>query len=107
MLAGLARGTSTIHNLPSGEDVMSTASCMSRLGVTVDLQPEGARLDSAGGMLSPDCELDAGNSGTTIRLLAGMLAGQAFSCRLTGDASLRCRPPQEIVLPDTITYCVI
>ena len=99
MLAGLARGTSTIHNLPSGEDVMSTASCMSRLGVTVDLQPEGARLDSAGGMLSPDCELDAGNSGTTIRLLAGMLAGQAFSCRLTGDASLRCRPMRRVVDP--------
>jgi 3-phosphoshikimate 1-carboxyvinyltransferase len=99
MLAGLARGTSTIHNLPTGEDVMSTASCMSRLGVTVDLQPEGARLDSAGGMLSPDCELDAGNSGTTIRLLAGMLAGQAFSCRLTGDASLRCRPMRRVVDP--------
>ncbi len=99
MLAGLARGTSTIHNLPSGEDVMSTASCMSRLGVTIDLQPEGARLDSAGGMLSPDCELDAGNSGTTIRLLAGMLAGQAFSCRLTGDASLRCRPMRRVVDP--------
>ncbi len=99
MLAGLARGTSVIQNLPSGEDVRSTASCMGRLGVVLDLQSGSARLDSAGELRAPEQELNAGNSGTTMRLLAGMLAGQTFSSRLTGDASLRRRPMGRVVDP--------
>lgn len=99
MLAGLARGTSVIQNLPSGEDVLSTASCMDRLGVAVDLQPGRARLNSSGELVAPQQELVAGNSGTTMRLLAGLLAGQTFSCRLTGDASLRRRPMGRVVDP--------
>jgi 3-phosphoshikimate 1-carboxyvinyltransferase len=99
MLAGLARGTSVIHNLPSGEDVLSTASCMSRLGVTVEVEQGVARLSSEGSVLAPTQALDAGNSGTTIRLLTGMLAGQTFSCRLTGDGSLRRRPMGRVVDP--------
>ena len=78
MLAGLARGTSVIHNLPDGEDVLSTASCMSRLGVAVELSSGNAQLSSEGRLLAPSQALDAGNSGTTIRLLTGMLAGQTF-----------------------------
>ena len=99
MLAGLARGSTVIRNLPSGEDVLSTASCMSQLGVILDLQPGTARLDSTGELRAPEEDLDAGNSGTTMRLLAGILAGQRFSCRLTGDASLRRRPMGRVVDP--------
>jgi 3-phosphoshikimate 1-carboxyvinyltransferase len=99
MLAGLARGTSVIHNLPSGEDVLSTASCMSRLGATIEVEQGVARLSSEGRVLAPTQALDVGNSGTTIRLLTGMLAGQTFSCRLTGDGSLRRRPMGRVVDP--------
>jgi 3-phosphoshikimate 1-carboxyvinyltransferase len=99
MLAGLARGTSVIRNLPAGEDVLSTASCMSRLDVGVDVTDGTAHIRSNGGVSAPVQDLDAGNSGTTIRLLSGILAGQGFSSRLTGDASLRRRPMARVVEP--------
>src|SRR5947209_18976154 len=99
MLAGLARGTSVIRNVPAGEDVLSTAACMSRLGVAVDIAEGTARMQSDDGISAPIQELDAGNSGTTIRLLTGILSGQSFSSRLTGDASLRRRPMGRVVGP--------
>jgi 3-phosphoshikimate 1-carboxyvinyltransferase len=98
MLAGLAPGASVIQNLPAGEDVLSTAACMSRLGVEVDAEAGTARIRSIG-LSAPIQELDAGNSGTTIRLLSGILAGQSFSSCLTGDASLRRRPMGRVVDP--------
>lgn len=99
MLAGLARGTSVIQNVPAGEDVVSTATCVSRLGVEVGVAAGTARIRSDGGISAPDQELDAGNSGTTMRLLSGILAGQSFPSRLTGDASLRRRPMGRVIEP--------
>jgi 3-phosphoshikimate 1-carboxyvinyltransferase len=99
MLAGLARGTSLIKNVPAGEDVLSTAACMSRLGARVEMSAGTAHVQSDDGISAPNQELDAGNSGTTMRLLTGMLAGQDFSSRLTGDASLRRRPMGRVVDP--------
>jgi 3-phosphoshikimate 1-carboxyvinyltransferase len=99
MLAGLARGTSVIQNLPAGEDVLSTASCMSRLHVGVEIADGTAHIRSNGGVSAPVEDLDTGNSGTTIRLLSGLLAGQGFSSRLTGDASLQRRPMARVVEP--------
>jgi 3-phosphoshikimate 1-carboxyvinyltransferase len=99
MLAGLARGTSVIKNMPAGEDVLSTATCMSRLGARVEMSAGTARVQSEDGISAPVQELDAGNSGTTMRLLTGILAGQSFTSRLTGDASLRRRPMGRVVDP--------
>lgn len=99
MLAGVARGTSVIRNLPGGDDVLSTAGCMRRLGVALELGPGTTRVHSTGALSAPEQELDAGNSGTTMRLLTGLLGGQEFATRLTGDASLRRRPMGRVVEP--------
>lgn len=99
MLAGLAHGTSIIENLPSGEDVLSTAGCMRDLGVNVEIADGTARLTSERGLSAPTKTLDAGNSGTTLRLLSGILAGQGFSSQVTGDESLRRRPMGRVVDP--------
>ncbi|HSW48699.1 MAG TPA: 3-phosphoshikimate 1-carboxyvinyltransferase [Bryobacteraceae bacterium] len=101
MLAAIAEGTSRIHNYASGEDCHSTLSCLEALGVQLektggDVQIQGAGLD---GLREPAATLDAGNSGSTIRMLAGILAGQPFSSRIAGDASLSRRPMDRIMVP--------
>ena len=98
MLAGLARGTSEIHSMPEGEDVLSTAGCIGRVGVRVD-RSGPVRVHSDGQLSAPSSDLDAGNSGTTIRLMTGILAGQSFRSRLSGDDSLRRRPMGRVVEP--------
>ncbi len=99
MFAALADGESTIHNLPSGEDVLSTARCMTALGATIDLLGTTVKIRSGGQLRAPAHDLDAGNSGTTMRLLSGILAGQRFESCLDGDESLRGRPMGRVVDP--------
>ena len=102
MLAALAEGTSTLRGVSTGEDVASTAGCLKALGVDItstgpgEFQVQGSGVN---GLHQPEDVLDAGNSGTTMRLLAGILAGQAFQSTITGDEYLRRRPMQRIIVP--------
>ena len=101
MLAGLAEGTSELRNFAAAVDCHSTLECMKSLGAEVKIDKETVRVTGRGarGLKSSWRALDAGNSGTTMRLLAGILAGQEFTTRLTGDESLRKRPMKRIVQP--------
>lgn len=104
MLAGLADSPVEVCNFLAAEDCISTVSCMRALGVSVEFDLDGTvRVTGKGlfGLKEPDTILDAGNSGTTIRLLSGLLAGQPFFSVLTGDASLRRRPMARIINPLT------
>jgi 3-phosphoshikimate 1-carboxyvinyltransferase len=101
MIAALAKGTSRISNFANSADCAATLSCLKKLGVAIeadgnDLLVHGVGL---GGLREPGEPLDCANSGTTMRLLAGILAGQNFKSTLTGDASLRSRPMQRIIEP--------
>jgi 3-phosphoshikimate 1-carboxyvinyltransferase len=101
MLAGLAEGTSSLRNFSLAADCHSTLGCMSALGAEVQVEKELVRVTGRGprGLKSSWRALDAGNSGTTMRLLAGILAGQEFSTKLTGDGSLQKRPMKRVVGP--------
>ena len=104
MFAGLAAGTSAIEGLAGGRDVQSTAGCLEALGVEIDRAPEdigSIRVAGTGqmGLKEPSHMLDAGNSGTTMRLLSGILAAQPFNCTITGDKYLRRRPMRRIIEP--------
>lgn len=102
ILAALADGPSTLTQFAPGADCRSTLACLRRLGVDVREGPAGTVNllgRGLGRLSSPAGPLDAGNSGTTIRLLAGVLAGQSFSSTLTGDDSLSRRPMRRIVEP--------
>jgi 3-phosphoshikimate 1-carboxyvinyltransferase len=98
MIGALAHGTSTIRNIPDGEDVGATVACLRTLGVAIN--SDGYEVHIVGGKLAPAAKpLDCRNSGTTMRLLAGILAGQPFPSVLTGDESLRRRPMKRIIDP--------
>ncbi len=101
MLASAAGGLSTIRNYSSGADCHSTLRCIRSLGIEVDVQGTEVRIRGGGlhGYRAPEGDLDAGNSGSTIRMLSGLLAGQPFESRLTGDESLSRRPMQRIMEP--------
>jgi 3-phosphoshikimate 1-carboxyvinyltransferase len=97
ILNAIASGTARVQNLATGEDVASTAACLRALGVKVGADGvEGVGLH---GLRAPRGPLDCGNSGTTMRLLAGLLAGQPFETTLTGDASLSRRPMERVAEP--------
>ena len=101
MLAGLAEGTSELRHFSAAADCHSTLDCMSALGAEVKVEKDTVRITGRGarGLKSSRRALDAGNSGTTMRLLAGILAGQSFSSKLTGDGSLQKRPMKRVILP--------
>jgi 3-phosphoshikimate 1-carboxyvinyltransferase len=105
ILASLAQGRSVIENYSPAADCASTLECLRRLGVGVERRDAngcpGIAVVGNGlaGWRRPRRTLDAGNSGTTLRLLAGLLAGQAFDSRITGDASLRKRPMRRVIEP--------
>jgi 3-phosphoshikimate 1-carboxyvinyltransferase len=101
MLAGLAEGTSELRNFSAAVDCHSTLGCMSALGAEVKVEKALVRITGRGprGLKGSWRALDAGNSGTTMRLLAGILAGQEFSTKLTGDGSLQKRPMKRVVGP--------
>jgi len=97
ILGSIASGESRARGLSAGADVQSTAACMRALGAEI----EGSTIRGVGmdGLLAPGAPLDCGNSGTTMRLLAGLLAGQAFESELAGDESLSRRPMDRVVGP--------
>lgn len=101
IIAALAEGTSEIYNYASAADCRSTLECLKRLGVAVDVGKERVRIAGVGldGLKAPRRALDAENSGTTIRMLSGVLAGQPFTSTITGDRSLRNRPMARIAAP--------
>lgn len=101
IIAALAEGTSEIYNYASAADCRSTLECLKRLGVPIEISRERVRIAGAGlhGLKAPRRPLDAENSGTTIRMLAGVLAGQPFTSTISGDRSLRQRPMARIVRP--------
>jgi 3-phosphoshikimate 1-carboxyvinyltransferase len=101
MLAGLAEGTSELRNFSAAADCHSTLGCMSALGADVKVEKDLVRVTGRGprGLKRSWRALDAGNSGTTMRLLTGILAGQEFTTKLTGDGSLQKRPMKRVVGP--------
>jgi 3-phosphoshikimate 1-carboxyvinyltransferase len=101
MLAGLAEGTSELRHFSAAADCHSTLACMSALGAEVKVEKDTVRVTGRGaqGLKSSWRALDAGNSGTTMRLLAGILAGQGFTSKLTGDESLQKRPMKRVIAP--------
>ena len=101
MLAALAKGTTELRHFAAAADCRSTLDCMKALGAEVKVDKDTARVTGHGlrGLKGTRRALDAGNSGTTMRLLAGILAGQAFTSQLTGDSSLQKRPMKRVVGP--------
>jgi len=101
MLAAIARGTSRFHNFSPAEDCASTLGCVAALGATWRRGEEGAiEVTGIGPALkAPAAPLDCANSGSTIRMLSGLLAGQSFSSELFGDESLSRRPMARIIKP--------
>jgi 3-phosphoshikimate 1-carboxyvinyltransferase len=101
IIAALAEGRSEIQNYASAADCQSTLECLRQLGVAVESSERRVRINGAGlnGWKEPRKPLDAENSGSTIRVLAGALAGQPFTSTLTGDESLRRRPMRRVIEP--------
>ena len=101
MFGALANGTTEIENFLRGADCMTTISCFANMGVHTDVTPERIIVHGNGlrGLTAPERILDCGNSGTTTRLICGILASQRFSCSLVGDASLKKRPMRRIMKP--------
>lgn len=103
MVGAVARGRSLVGNLSPAEDVMSTARCLGACGVEIDRRADGCLAIEGrgrrGGLSEPAVTLDCANSGTTMRLLAGLLAGHPIRATLDGDLSLRRRPMERVAAP--------
>ena len=107
MVAAMADGTSTIHGYSTGADCASTLGCLRALGVVIEQvgrdESGGLQITVAGrgprGFVAPTAVLDAGNSGSTMRMLGGILAAHPFRTSITGDASLQRRPMRRIIVP--------
>ena len=94
MFGSIAIGVTEIHNFLEGADCLSTISCFRSMGIEIENKAGVVTVHGKGlrGLSAPDCTLDCGNSGTTTRLISGILAPQPFSVTLTGDASIQKRP---------------
>jgi 3-phosphoshikimate 1-carboxyvinyltransferase len=103
MLSAIAEGDSRIHNYSTGADCHSTLNCVRALGIDVEVTGTEVLIKGRGldGLRAPAGPLDAGNSGSTIRMLSGILAAQPFLTRIFGDESLSRRPMQRILRPLT------
>jgi 3-phosphoshikimate 1-carboxyvinyltransferase len=101
LLSALARGATRIENFSTSEDCAATLNCLRELGVKIEQDGTSVLVEGVGlrGLNAPQAPLDCGNSGSTMRMLAGVLAGQDFNSTLTGDESLRSRPMQRIIEP--------
>jgi 3-phosphoshikimate 1-carboxyvinyltransferase len=101
MLAALAGGTSELRNFAAARDCHSTLGCLKSLGAEVKVNGTTVQITGRGlhGLKSSWRTLDAENSGTTIRLLSGILSGQSFSAKITGDSSLQKRPMKRVITP--------
>ena len=103
MFGALAKGTTRVSHFLEGADCLSTISCFRKMGIDIEKDGEDLLIHGRGlrGLNSPREILNAGNSGTTTRLISGILAGQKFISELDGDASLRSRPMKRIMDPLT------
>jgi 3-phosphoshikimate 1-carboxyvinyltransferase len=100
MLAAIAEGTTRLENFSTGADCASTLGCLKALGVEVERSENKIVIHGRGPKLQPPiAPLDCGNSGSTMRMLSGILAGQDFGSELTGDESLSRRPMARIIAP--------
>ena len=101
MFGSLAEGTTIVENFLKGADCLSTIDCFRRLGVSIEETGQQIRIQGKGlhGLSQPEDILDTGNSGTTTRLISGILSGQSFETTLTGDASIQKRPMKRIMTP--------
>ena len=101
MFGSIANGLTEITNFLQGADCLSTISCFRRLGIEIENTPDKILVHGKGlhGLSAPSETLDAGNSGTTTRLISGILAAQPFTTTLTGDASIQKRPMRRIIEP--------
>lgn len=101
MLGALSEGTTEITNFLQGADCLSTIACFQSMGADIENSQKSVCIHGMGlhGLHKPQNMLDVGNSGTTARLLSGILAGQAFTTALNGDASIRKRPMKRIMEP--------
>lgn len=101
MFGSIAKGTTEVTNFLQGADCLSTIDCFRKLGIEIENTPEKILIHGKGlhGLTAPSAVLDAGNSGTTVRLISGILAAQPFETALTGDASIKKRPMRRIMEP--------
>ena len=103
MFGSLAKGVTHITNFLMGADCLSTISCFKALGIQIEVDETNHEVTVYGkglhGLTKPATTLDCGNSGTTVRLISGILSGQAFSTTLTGDASIQKRPMNRVMAP--------
>lgn len=101
MFGSLSKGITEITGFLQGADCLSTISCFSKMGIDITNTGEKVIVNGKGlrGLNAPSTTLDVGNSGTTTRLISGILAGQTFTSVLDGDASLRTRPMKRIITP--------
>jgi 3-phosphoshikimate 1-carboxyvinyltransferase len=100
MLGGIAEGTTRLENFSTGADCASTLGCLRSLGVPWERSGNSVTIHGNGSKLqAPKTFLDCGNSGSTIRMLSGILAAQDFSCELRGDESLSRRPMARVIAP--------
>ena len=99
MIAALADGVSQVANFSTSFDCASTLKCLEQLGVSVERHGQQVTIAGRSRLMKPGEPLDCGNSGSTIRMMAGVLAGQDFTADLTGDESLSSRPMLRIIEP--------
>ena len=101
MFGALADGTTKVTNFLRGADCLSTIACFRKLGIEIEETPDEILIRGKGihGLTAPDSMLDVGNSGTTTRLISGILSAQKFDTTLTGDASIQKRPMKRIIDP--------
>jgi len=104
MLAALGEGTTRLQNYSSAQDCQSTLDCLAALGVPVTRESGRVLIAGVGldGLRAPGSLLDVGNSGSTIRMLSGILAGQTFTSEISGDSSIRRRPMKRVIEPLTL-----
>lgn len=103
MFGSIAQGTTEIHHFLNGADCLATIRCFRTMGIDIEENGSAVIVHGKGlhGLSAPDHILDVGNSGTTTRLLSGILAGQPFDSKLSGDESLNSRPMKRIMTPLT------
>ncbi len=103
MLGSLAEGTTEISHFLQGADCLSTIHCFKQMGINIENEPSTGKVFVQGkglhGLKQPSSILDVGNSGTTMRLMSGILCGQSFETTITGDSSIQKRPMNRVILP--------
>lgn len=101
MLGALAKGDTHVTGFLTGEDCLSTISCFKKLGIDIEINGTNVTVHGKGlnGLTAPSGILDVGNSGTTLRLMSGLLAAQPFTSQITGDKSIQKRPMGRVAAP--------